>query len=132
MHFRQSDQRSMIKYSQADLQVMIDEWVTILTNEHVGVCCSFIIPADEIYHAMIFLFSRLDMRIRFLSALADTCENHNISNVCSLSFLKSLDQPFRLTTIIPHLLNLALQFRSRPFFSTDTTHGTKITILNSS
>ena len=30
---------------QADLQVMIDEWViTLLTNEHVG---SFIIPVDD-------------------------------------------------------------------------------------
>ena len=33
---------------QADLQVMIDEWVMILTNEHVGFCRSFVILADEI------------------------------------------------------------------------------------
>ena len=32
---------------QADLQAMIDEWVAVLTYDHVGVC-SFVIPADEI------------------------------------------------------------------------------------
>jgi hypothetical protein len=41
---------------QADLQIMIDEWVTLLTNEHVGVVLSFI-PTG--FDAMISLFKAL-------------------------------------------------------------------------
>jgi hypothetical protein len=40
----------------ADLQTMIDEWVTLLTNEHVGVVLSFI-PSG--FNAMISSFKAL-------------------------------------------------------------------------